>query len=65
MNISIILVIIIILAASFIGYDIACYQLIKLIKGSRNIPLNAKIPGFSIYYYHRYIKNIKDKDEKR
>jgi len=50
---------------AFIGYDMACYRLVRLVKGpSHKVKYFGQIPGYSIYYYHKYIKKMeKEKDE--
>ena len=62
---GLILIIIVILFASFMGYDAACYRLVRLIKGPiSRVKYFGQIPGYSIYYYHKYIKKMeKEQDE--
>jgi hypothetical protein len=55
---------ILILVASFIGYDMACYQLIRLVKGPHDtFKYTGKIPGYSIYFYHKYIRKLRKKSD--
>ena len=58
------ILIILIVVVTFIGYDLGCYQLIKLIKGPTSFKYFRVFPGYSIYYFHVFIQRaIKDYDE--
>lgn len=55
---------ILILGASFIGYDAACWRLIRLVKGPYDtFKYFGVIPGYSTYYYHKYIRKLKRKTD--
>jgi hypothetical protein len=55
---------ILLLGASFIGYDTACYRLIRLVKGPNEVfKYFGVIPGYSMYYYHKHIKPLKRKPD--
>jgi len=44
---------------AFMGYDAACYRLVRLVKGpNHKTRYTGHIPGYSIYYYHKFIKKM-------
>ncbi len=59
-----VLSIIVLLFASFMGYDAACYRLVRLVKGpTSRIKYLGQVPGYSTYYYHKHIKKMEKEQE--
>lgn len=54
-------IVLLIIIPGFIAYDMACYIMINKIKSHVGVKL--LIPGYSIYYYHKYIRNIRKRVE--
>ena len=57
-------IILLVVIVSFISYDASCFRLIRMVKGSHHrIGRLSLIPGYSTYYYHKYVKILKDKSD--